>query len=44
MSEHQIRRVPVIEDHDLVGIIGQVDVALALAPEVTGETVAEISR
>jgi len=44
MSEHQIRRVPVIEDHDLVGIIGQADVALALAPEVTGETVAEISK
>jgi len=44
MSEHQIRRVPVVEDHDLVGIIGQADVALALAPEPTGETVAEISK
>ncbi|MBW9110798.1 CBS domain-containing protein [Microbacterium trichothecenolyticum] len=43
MKRHQIRRVPVIEDHELVGIISQADVALSLAPEEAGETVAEIS-
>ena len=44
MKEHQIRRLPVIDGHDLVGIISQADVALALAPVDTGETVAEISE
>jgi len=44
MSEHQVRRLPVIDGHDLVGIISQADVALALAPEDTGETVADISK
>jgi CBS domain-containing protein len=44
MKEHQIRRLPVIDGHELVGIISQADVALALAPVDTGETVAEISE
>ncbi|GEK86556.1 CBS domain-containing protein [Microbacterium aerolatum] len=44
MREHQIRRLPVIEDHQLVGIISQADIALALSPETTGATVEEISR
>lgn len=44
MKQHQIRRLPVIEGHDLVGIISQADIALALAPADTGETVAEISE
>jgi len=44
MKSHQIRRLPVIDGHELVGIISQADVALALAPEDTGETVAEISE
>lgn len=44
MQEHQIRRLPVIEDHRLVGIISQADVALALSPEATGVTVESISR
>ena len=43
MKQHQIRRVPVIDDHELVGIISQADVALSLAQEEAGETVAEIS-
>lgn len=43
MSEHQVRRLPVIDGHDLVGIVSQADVALALAPSDTGETVADIS-
>ncbi len=44
MREHQIRRLPVLEDHRLVGIITQADIALALSPEATGVTVESISR
>jgi CBS domain-containing protein len=44
MQEHQVRRLPVIDGHDLVGIISQADIALALSPVETGETVAEISE
>lgn len=44
MQEHQIRRLPVIEDHMLVGIISQADIARSLAPEATGVTVESISR
>jgi CBS domain-containing protein len=44
MKSHQVRRLPVIDGHDLVGIISQADVALALRPSETGETVAEISE
>lgn len=44
MREHQVRRLPVIEDRLLVGIISQADVARALAPETTGKTVESISR
>ncbi|PPG42163.1 CBS domain-containing protein [Pseudoclavibacter sp. RFBA6] len=43
MQEHQVRRLPVIDGHDLVGIISQADVARALSAEETGETVEEIS-
>lgn len=44
MREHQVRRLPVIEDRLLVGIISQADIARSLAPETTGETVESISR
>jgi CBS domain-containing protein len=44
MSEHQIRRVPVIDDHRLVGIIAQADVGRKAPAEETGETVAAISE
>lgn len=44
MQKHQIRRLPVIEDHLLVGIISQADVARSLTPETTGVTVESISR
>ncbi|WP_309102839.1 CBS domain-containing protein [Microbacterium sp.] len=44
MQEHQVRRLPVIEDHLLVGIVSQADVARSLSPELTGETVEGISR
>jgi len=44
MREHQVRRLPVIENHKLVGIVSQADIALALSAEATGETVESISR
>lgn len=44
MREHQIRRLPVLEDHQLVGIVSQADIALALSPQTTGTTVESISR
>jgi CBS domain-containing protein len=44
MEEHQVRRLPVIEEHQLVGIIAQADIALSLSPTQTGETVEAISE
>lgn len=44
MKRYQVRRLPVIDGHELVGIISQADIALSLSPEDTGETVAEISE
>ena len=44
MQQHQVRRLPVIDGHDLVGIISQADIARSLSASATGETVAEISE
>ncbi|KDA05025.1 histidine kinase [Microbacterium sp. CH12i] len=44
MQKHQIRRLPVLEDRKLVGIISQADVARALSSEATGTTVESISQ
>jgi CBS domain-containing protein len=44
MQKHQVRRLPVIDGHDLVGIISQADIARELSAAQTGETVAEISE
>ena len=44
MQQHQVRRLPVIDGHDLVGIISQADIALSLSAAEAGETVAEISE
>ena len=44
MQQYQVRRLPVIDGHDLVGIISQADIARELSPTQTGETVAEISE
>ncbi|MHC2998679.1 CBS domain-containing protein [Microbacterium sp. HJ5] len=44
METHQVRRLPVIDGHDLVGIISQADVALSLSATQTGEAVEAISE
>ncbi len=44
MSEHQVRRLPVIDGHKLVGIVSQADVARALPEKKVGETVEAISE
>ena len=44
MQEYQVRRLPVIDGHDLVGIISQADIARELSATQTAETVAEISE
>ncbi len=43
MSEHQVRRLPVIDGHDLVGIISQADVASDLPEGKVGDLVQKIS-
>ena len=43
MEEHQIRRLPVIDGHDLVGMLAQADVIQA-TPGRAGRTVSEISE
>ena len=44
MQDQQVRRLPVIEAHRLVGIVSQADIARELSAVQTGETVAEISE
>ena len=45
MAQHQVRRVPVVEeDGKLVGIVSQADVARHVRNERTGEIVEEISE
>ncbi len=44
MENHQVRRLPVIDGHDLVGIISQADIARSLSATETGETVEAISE
>ncbi|SEB96052.1 CBS domain-containing protein [Streptomyces sp. TLI_105] len=44
MSEHQIRRVPVIDGHVLVGIIAQADVARAMPDPQVGDLLGTVSE
>jgi CBS domain-containing protein len=44
MARHQVRRLPVVEEGRLVGILAQADVALAGDERQVGETVEQISR
>ncbi|UOX91221.1 CBS domain-containing protein [Amycolatopsis sp. FBCC-B4732] len=43
MSEHRVRRLPVIDGHELVGIVAQADVARALPNPSAGELVEALS-
>lgn len=44
MAEHQVRRLPVVENDRLVGIVAQADVAREADDAQTGELVQEISK
>ena len=43
MTEHKVRRLPVIDGHELIGIVSQADVARSLPDDKTGELVEAIS-
>jgi CBS domain-containing protein len=44
MARHQVRRLPVVEDGRLVGIVAQADIALSENETKTGELVEAISE
>jgi CBS domain-containing protein len=45
MAEHQVRRLPVVDDENrLVGVVSQADIALEAKDQSVGEMVAEISE
>ena len=44
MASEQVRRLPVVSDGRLVGILAQADVAREAEPESTGHMVEEISQ
>lgn len=43
MGEHQVRRLPVIDGHDLVGILTQADIARNYPEDRVGEPAELIS-
>lgn len=43
MAEHKVRRLPVIDGHDLIGIVSQGDIAKNLPDEKVGALVEAIS-
>jgi CBS domain-containing protein len=43
MKEHGVRRLPVIDGHDLVGVVSQADIATNVSNEQTGDLVEAIS-
>jgi len=45
MSDHQVRRIPVVnEKNEIIGIIAQADVALRATDQKTGDVVEDISK
>ena len=44
MAQHQLRRIPVVEDGRLVGVVAQADVARQAEDHKTGELVEQISQ
>ena len=43
MAEHKVRRLPVIDEHRMVGIISQADIATNIDEEKVGDLVEAIS-
>ncbi|MGI5405039.1 CBS domain-containing protein [Streptomyces sp. CA-135486] len=43
MTEHKVRRLPVIDGHDLVGMVAQADVARALPDPQVGDLLQALS-
>ena len=43
MARHQVRRLPVVEDDRLVGVLAQADVAREADERKVGQTVEQIS-
>jgi len=43
MTQHKVRRLPVIDGHDLVGIVSQADLARNIPEEKVGDLVEAIS-
>ena len=43
MAEHKVRRLPVIDGHDLIGIVSQGDLAKSVDDEQVGDLVEAIS-
>ena len=44
MADQQVRRLPVVEDGHLVGILAQADVAMLAREKDAGEMLEDISR
>jgi CBS domain-containing protein len=44
MSSHGVRRLPVIDGHDLVGMVSQADIARNLPDDKIGDLVEAISK
>src|SRR5690625_5181544 len=44
MKEHKVRRLPVIDGHDLVGMVAQADIARSISDDKVGDLVELISQ
>src|SRR6185437_5801153 len=44
MAQHQVRRLPVVEDGHLIGVVATADVAVEAKEKAVGHVVEEISR
>jgi CBS domain-containing protein len=43
MKDHKVRRLPVIDGHDLIGVVSQADLARSISDEQVGDLVESIS-
>ncbi|HEY9180655.1 MAG TPA: CBS domain-containing protein [Candidatus Baltobacteraceae bacterium] len=44
MAQYQVRRLPVVENGQVVGIVSQADVAKSVSPEQAGRMLTQISK